>query len=958
MVFLKILLHLKKLLFLWSERQNIDRLWFEACIEVILRFGDVYNHGSNRRVPRLNLINSYIEEDLKTLSMGDSFRITSKIKDRFEILVKTKSEIIVRDVEGFTSTFDPNTKVIRESNLARSLDGNIESSFSIVACPVAHYVNHRSICLNNESKGYVYTFFGEEQCTSHFMRNNDLTGGCINAAHFNDFIRSAINGVSFINRLRLYSQGTNWSNGEIVKRGTMTCFGEDGFLRPGFSYKHGLKFLQSKVIEWIETRQSLDNILSQDWKIKFAASMIPRGMELNSKFLKTLKEDVRSIIFYFFLVEVKNDEDISYEGIEHDILARREKMSKIRNKVNHVDYWNEYFVGLKPLFDETSQKRMQHFHCEIAKQMEEIVSQLIDFAKESYLYDQRFIQGLWSQPGPVDFIVDDFAVEAQSFANSLALSTVISSASVALIMYDGRQILITLARILATIFSILNIALSFVTMVNSKRYKIRNDEALAALFQERFLIMKKAIFSAMDKNNRDNVSEENNPFLEDLRTRKEQLVEEVKYFDLEDPDEFIYDFRKLIEQVDQPTAFTQFKKLLVTYYISDVYHVNSYVQERLVELYKVCSETQSLLTRDEVEGDREINKKTLNLFMRINEFGPRLEKSLRRGHGSSKQRINITWDVYPVFRYFWTFFCCSSSDKKKPMTSIENEAYGIIKELRIVSKSYKGDILRREQLDMKYLYLTMRESDVGSMVLVSSSLVFIASWTFTVSIMISFAGESSASAHVACWSQLATIIGALLASLHFVRKLFALLGLLITLIHKIRAGGSFSKCTYDALRQIRNITFIQVFIIMTRLCAVFASTIALSWSIGQNFVSNETLAGGTIPFWVGLGALFVGGSSIILRFLAEYFIHYKLSTKLGACVFEAFRSEIELMYKGLSISENQFYTKQFEQRVAWNYVAREFLHKYRFDAVFAADRFGSILQYLQCGLNKGGMLKD
>jgi hypothetical protein len=60
------------------------------------------------------------------------------------------------------------------------------------------------------------------------------------------------------------------------------------------------------------------------------------------------------------------------------------------------------------------------------------------------------------------------------------------------------------------------------------------------------------------------------------------------------------------------------------------------------------------------------------------------------------------------------------------------------------------------------------------------------------------------------------------------------------------------------------------------------------------------------------------------------------------------------MYKGLSIPENQFDTRQVQQRVTWEYVAREFLHKYRFDTVFAADRFGSILQYLQCSMEKGG----
>lgn len=40
------------------------------------------------------------------------------------------------------------------------------------------------------------------------------------------------------------------------------------------------------------------------------------------------------------------------------------------------------------------------------------------------------------------------------------------------------------------------------------------------------------------------------------------------------------------------------------------------------------------------------------------------------------------------------------------------------------------------------------------------------------------------------------------------------------------------------------------------------------------------------------------------------------------------------------------------EREAWEYAAREFLHQYRFDTVFAADRFGTILQHLQSGNKK------
>jgi hypothetical protein len=80
-----------------------------------------------------------------------------------------------------------------------------------------------------------------------------------------------------------------------------------------------------------------------------------------------------------------------------------------------------------------------------------------------------------------------------------------------------------------------------------------------------------------------------------------------------------------------------------------------------------------------------------------------------------------------------------------------------------------------------------------------------------------------------------------------------------------------------------------------------------------------------------------------------------LSPRLGECICEAFREEIENMYKVLDFPINDIQTKQVQERETWEYVAREFLHKYRFDAVFAADRFGSILQYIQSGMDPRGV---
>jgi hypothetical protein len=89
----------------------------------------------------------------------------------------------------------------------------------------------------------------------------------------------------------------------------------------------------------------------------------------------------------------------------------------------------------------------------------------------------------------------------------------------------------------------------------------------------------------------------------------------------------------------------------------------------------------------------------------------------------------------------------------------------------------------------------------------------------------------------------------------------------------------------------------------------------------------------------------------VFFFIVEFVVRYNLSPKLGEFVCESFRDEIEAMFRVLSLPINDIDTKQVQERETWEYMAREFLHRYRFDTVFAADRFGSILQYIQAGMD-------
>lgn len=141
---------------------HIDRLWYDAVLEVI-RTGDVYNPGARHRVPRLYLIDSYVDQKLGELPIGESFRLSADKKEKYEVVIIERSQVVVRCVEGYISKMPKSTLVRRESNLTRGPDGNAESKVALATFPVAHYVNFRSCRLNGSEKGYIFVFIGDEQ---------------------------------------------------------------------------------------------------------------------------------------------------------------------------------------------------------------------------------------------------------------------------------------------------------------------------------------------------------------------------------------------------------------------------------------------------------------------------------------------------------------------------------------------------------------------------------------------------------------------------------------------------------------------------------------------------------------------------------------------------------------------------------------------------------------------------
>lgn len=282
---------------------------------------------------------------------------------------------------------------------------------------------------------------------------------------FNEFVRRANEGESISRRFCLYSKETNWSNCEVVTRGTIGDFG-DGFLRPGILYSDVIDYLYSKIIEYKESDQDLTEILSKDWLRKMAAAFVPRGMELNRDFLIALRKQWQDSVFCKTVAEIRKDTAIQDVILVEDACrVRMEEMSLIEPCTD--GYWATFALGIKT--SRTTRKQLTK-HIELASSLNMICNQITDYAAKASLYNDRTPSELVNQPLPVDSIVDDFAVEAQTFANALTISAALGACTLALQFLDSR-----LADLVSAIFGGLNILFAFGTMAGKcphKRYGI------------------------------------------------------------------------------------------------------------------------------------------------------------------------------------------------------------------------------------------------------------------------------------------------------------------------------------------------------------------------------------------------------------------------------------------------------------------------------------------------------
>lgn len=464
----------------------------------------------------------------------------------------------------------------------------------------------------------------------------------------------------------------------------MSNYGEDAFLRPGFSCQEAVRYLRDKIIEKIEIEDLSSDLLSRDWQSMFAASFVPRGMEQRKEFRDAMCWQLTLSIIEISFSEISENKPFQSTSCNssggHWTLCRRMLLAQI------------LAVNCRMVFDH---------------------------AVELRLYDQRISSESANQPRAVDSIIDNFPVEAQAFANSLAFASALSAGSLALRFFH-----LPTAQAISFILGFVNLFISFGTMSNVSRYKIKNEEYRVLFKDSKLERIKQKLFYYSSITDRKTVPPERNPFIVDLEAKAAEFRRVVAFYGLEEPIAFDKALRTLRRDFHSPEVILEFGEMVLSVFIPKTYHVNSYVQEALVDVLASTDRLLAVSRRKIVKGahDQVWNE----LFETICRFEPMLEKSLQRGTvlwGFIKRRALRHWDICASVSYILSLCCPITADSLlQPMAS---KTYQILMELH--PNDRWSNPLLQECRDFEELYWATRESSFSSLVFVSGFLVFVAS---------------------------------------------------------------------------------------------------------------------------------------------------------------------------------------------------------------------------------------
>lgn len=497
----------------------------------------------------------------------------------------------------------------------------------------------------------------------------------------------------------------------------------------------------------------------------------------------------------------------------------------------------------------------------------------------------------------------------------------------------------------------------------------------------------------MSKADRDSVTRKNNPFMRSLDEKVKVFLHHVHYYDYPPPKEFQESYKILGLGRNDPSAIENFLTELATKFLPDTYYVNSFLQQELVEIYSVVEEMHRLETSTQRVSPH-VSAAAMALFERLLLFGLRLEATLQRGEikfGAFRESRLQDYSVVTVFKFVYSCFypvrkrttgCflglprtvaeskAASMGYFKP---ISTETLEIHAQMRALESLVAAPSLRRETVDMQYLYCATNESNLSSITIVAASCSALVLMLSVIGLL-AVLGEADIN-RPSSTNQLedvgiqfdlydkwegqlqqgsAFVIGiitspliALLGVYYLLRQMRQQLHCMFAISSKISSLKKNETNAAAHLWHIRNLLVCQHIVSVMRCAAAAAAAIALPWNqaVARGWYPDAIIAG-----WLSVGSAVLMIISVIFQWIVDYVIIYNLDAKLGEYVCKAFEIDIMQMRSEFDWPLNSTVTRQEQEREAWEYTAKNFLHKYRFDAMLSANPFSSIFQYIKSGL--------
>jgi hypothetical protein len=299
---------------------------------------------------------------------------------------------------------------------------------------------------------------------------------------------------------------------------------------------------------------------------KFSSALIPRGMELMDSHTISLDSQFSNLILKKIAAEMKDDEYFKREDIMDgesfldlfqtyaDTLQGRSMEGTLvlddfglgyetETRASTVDrfdgnlmsrtkgYWDKDVTELFGI-NETSLEMQDIVHKYMIRAfiMVDVIQKSYLMARDEHINGKRISSEAENEPNSTDSLVDDFAVEVQTFLNGLELSSLLASLSIAVAMSIEDGTANPLARAFSIILALVNIPNAFGTMTNVSRYQNRNEEFRTEYYSTKLFALEKTLFKALSPSARETIENDSNPFITQLRNRIDGFVVSARYY--------------------------------------------------------------------------------------------------------------------------------------------------------------------------------------------------------------------------------------------------------------------------------------------------------------------------------------------------------------------------------------------------------------------------------------------